>query len=148
MLLDTVVGSQAPARLFDLGTGSGILAMAGAFLGVEDILAADIDAMAVDVASRNIQNNGISDRVRVVEGGMDAAGGLYDIITANLSASLLIKLSPDMAAHLAPGGSLIISGILEDEEAKVTEAFTRCGLSVERIMNEKVWIAALLCRAF
>lgn len=146
VLLDKVIGGKAPARLFDLGTGSGILAMAGAFLGIEDILAADIDAMAVDVAARNVQSNGVSNRVRVIEGGIDTAEGLYDIITANLSASLLKKLAPSIAEHLIPDGSLIISGLLEDEETGVTEAFTRCGLSVERIMNEKVWVAALLQR--
>jgi ribosomal protein L11 methyltransferase len=146
VLLDKVVGSKAPARLFDLGTGSGILAMAGAFLGIEDTLAVDIDAMAVDVAVGNVKNNGVSDRIRVLEGGIEKAEGLYEIITANLSASLLEKLAPDLAEHLAPGGSLIISGLMEDEEARVTDAFTSCGLTVERIMNEKIWVAALLQR--
>lgn len=147
VLLDKVTGSQAPTRLFDLGTGSGILAIAGAFLGIEDILAVDIDAMAFDVATRNVKNNSVSDHVRIVEGSIDKAVGLYEIITANLSASLLKNLATAIAEHLAPGGSLIISGFLEDEEKQVTEAFTNCGLRVERIMNEKLWVAALLQRS-
>jgi ribosomal protein L11 methyltransferase len=147
VLLDKVAGSQPPARMFDLGTGSGILAIAGAFLGIEDILAVDIDATAVDVAIRNVKNNGVSDGVRIAEGSIDKAEGLYEIITANLSASVLKKLATAIAEHLAPDGSLIISGLLEDEEAQVTEAFTNCGLSVERVMNEKLWVAALLQRS-
>ena len=144
VLLDKVVGNQAPASMFDLGTGSGILAIAGAFLGIEDTLAVDIDETAVDVATRNVKSNGVNGRVRVAEGGIDRAEGLYETITANLSASLLKKLAPDVSRHLAPGGSLIISGLLEAEEGEVTDAFTSCGLSVERIMNEKAWMAALL----
>jgi ribosomal protein L11 methyltransferase len=144
VLLDEIIGEEAPGRLFDLGTGSGILAMAGAFLGIEDVLAADIDATAVKVASDNVLSNAVGHRVEVVEGGAETAQGLYDIITANLSASLLKRLAPDMTRHLAPGGSLIISGILEDEEPQVTEAFTRCGLKVKRVMKEKVWVATLL----
>jgi ribosomal protein L11 methyltransferase len=144
VLLDECIGDPVPGRMFDLGTGSGILAIAGAYLGIRDVLAADIDVMAVDVASGNVQYNRVDDHIRVVEGGVEAAEGLYDIITANISASLLARLAADISRHLRPGGKLVISGILEDELDDVTEAFTRCGLSVERVMREKVWIAALL----
>ena len=144
VLLDDIIGHQAPERMFDLGTGSGILAIAAAYLGIGDVLAVDIDSMAVSVACENVQNNNADDRVRVAEGGMEAAEGLYGIITANLSASLLKRLALNMAEHLKPGGWLIISGFLEDESAEVMEAFTHSGLKVERIMNEKVWVAALL----
>lgn len=143
-LLDESIRDPAPGRMFDLGTGSGILAIAGAYLGIEDILAADIDAVAVEVASRNVQSNRVDDRVRVVEGGIETAEDLYDIITSNLSPSPLIKLASVIAEHLRPGGRLIISGILEDENAEVLEAFVRCGLRTEKVMNEKVWVAALL----
>ena len=143
-LLDQCVDDQAPGRMFDLGTGSGILAIAGAYLGIRDILSVDIDTVAVDVAYRNAQSNNVDDVIEVMEGGIETAEGLYDIITANLSASLLKRLAPNMAQHLKTGGNLIISGILEDEKTAVLEAFTRCGLRTERVMNEKVWVAALL----
>ena len=143
-LLDQCVDDQAPGRMFDLGTGSGILAIAGAYLGIRDILSVDIDTVAVDVAYRNAQSNNVDDVIEVMEGGIETAEGLYDIITANLSASLLKRLAPNMAQHLKTGGNLIISGILEDEKAEVLEAFTRCGLRTDRVMNEKVWVAALL----
>jgi len=145
-LLDECIADRIPERMFDLGTGSGILAIAGACLGIRDILAVDIDAMAADVATRNILSNSVDDFIRVVEGGIETAEGLYDIITANLSASLLKRLSPDIAEHLKPGGWLIISGILEDEKSEVIDELTRCGLRTERVMNEKVWVAALFQR--
>ena len=146
VLLDETIGDQPPERMFDLGTGSGILAIAAAFLGIKDILATDIDAMAAEVALGNIQDNGVNDCVRVTEGGIEAAQGLYDIITANISAPLLRRLAPQIAEHVKPNGYLIISGILEDEETQVLETFTRCGLKTERVMREKVWVAALLSR--
>jgi len=144
VLLDEGIGDHAPEQMFDLGTGSGILAIAGAYLGVRNILAVDIDDMSTTVAWNNVQNNHVEDRVRVAEGGIETAEGLYDLITANLSASLLKRLASGMAEHLKSGGLIIISGFLEDESTEVMEAFTRCSLKVERVMNEKVWVAALL----
>jgi len=145
-LVDEIIGFQPPDRMFDLGTGSGILAIAGAYLGVGDVLAADIDPVAVDVASRNVLNNKVDDRVTVVEGSVDAAEGLYDIITANLSASLLKRLAPDIASHLAPDGRLVISGFLDAEEDEVAAAFKTHGLYIEKVLREKVWATALLQR--
>lgn len=143
-LLDESVGIRPPERMFDLGTGSGILAIAGAWLGIGDVLAADIDPVAVQVAARNAHDNNAGDRVRVLEGGVETAEGLYGVVTANLSASLLKKLSTAIARHLSPGGHLIISGILEEEKEEVLNAFISCGLTVNKVLNEKVWMAALL----
>jgi ribosomal protein L11 methyltransferase len=143
-LLDTLVNLQHTGRMLDLGTGSGILAIAGARLGLVEILAVDADPMAVKVAVRNTLSNLVDDRVKVAKGGVEAAEGRYDIITANLSSSVLKRFSYDIAQLLRPGGSLIISGILEDEKANVMEAFTRCGLSVEKVTTEETWVAALL----
>jgi len=145
-LLDKCLGDRVPGRMFDLGTGSGILAIAGAHLGIGDILAVDIDAMAVDVATRNVMGNDADARVRVEEGGIEAARGPYDLITANISASLLKRMAADITRHLGPGGCVILSGILEDEEAEVLGEFIRCGLKVEQVMKDKVWVAALLIK--
>jgi ribosomal protein L11 methyltransferase len=143
-LLDGCVADKVPERMLDLGTGSGILAIAGARLGVRDVLAVDIDSMAVDVALRNVSSNGVDDLIRVVEGGIETAEGPYDIVAANLSASLLKRLAPEIAAHLKPGGSLIISGILEEEWAGVKDTFETEGLVEKEVLKEKVWVAALL----
>ncbi len=145
-LLDGCIVDQVPERMLDLGTGSGILAIAGVRLGVRDVLALDIDAMAVDVALRNVSMNGVDDLIRVMEGGIETAEGLYGLITANLSASLLRRLAPEIAAHLKPGGSLIISGILEDEKGGVLDAFEKSGLRTGQVLKEKAWIGALLER--
>jgi ribosomal protein L11 methyltransferase len=143
-LLDECIADQIPERMFDLGTGSGILAIAGACLGIRDVLAVDIDPMAIEVASRNVQSNSVDDLIRVVEGGIETAEGPYDIVAANLSASLLKRLAAKIAEHLKPGGSLIISGILEEEWAGVKDAFETEGLAEKEVLKEKVWVAAIL----
>ena len=84
--------------------------------------------------------------IRVEKGGIERAGGAYDVITANLSAALLRRLSSHIAQHLRPRGSLIISGILDDEEVDVVAAYTQCGLKVEKVMNKEGWVAILLKR--
>lgn len=145
-LLDQSIGTPPPRTMFDLGTGSGILAIAGAHLGIPSVLAADIDTVAVQISAQNVLDNHLEDRIRVVEGGVTAAEGLYDLITANLSASLLKRLSSDITGCLAPEGKLIISGILESETQAVLEAFRRCGLEAGEVLQEKGWAAGLLQR--
>jgi ribosomal protein L11 methyltransferase len=151
MLVDSQNGSQRPSKqlfeslsMFDLGTGSGILAIAGAFLGVEEVLASDIDPVAVEVAVANAADNGVSDRVRVVEGGVEAAEGVYGIVTANLSASLLKRLCAAINQTLAPSGKLIISGFMTGEQEEILDHFAKCGLAPVKVLTEDVWVAALL----
>ncbi len=147
LLLDRITGTRPPQRMFDLGTGSGILAIAGAHLGIEEIIAVDIDPVSVDVAVRNTAANAVNDRIRVLEGGVESAEGLYDVITANISAPLLKKLAHPLVRHLKPGGHIILSGIFEDEWEGVREAYEGEGLVEVQTMMEKVWVAALLQRA-
>ncbi|UCG38595.1 MAG: 50S ribosomal protein L11 methyltransferase [bacterium] len=147
LLLDEITATDPPRRMLDLGTGSGILAIAGAHLGAEEIWATDIDPVAVQVARRNARDNGMADRISVLEGSVDAVSGTFDLITANLSASLLKRLCGPISRRLAPGGSVIVSGIMVGEHREVLDAMTQCGLETVRTMRQDVWEAALLKRA-
>jgi ribosomal protein L11 methyltransferase len=142
-LLDSLSGFPDGGRMLDLGTGSGILAIAGAFLGFGYVHAVDIDPKAVEVAGRNARDNHRENVVLVEEGSIEKAEGVYEIITANLSGSLLVKLAERICTHLAEGGGLIASGIMVHEKEDVITAFTRCGLKTARIMEKDVWVAAL-----
>lgn len=146
-LLDSLQGVPEGARMLDLGTGSGILAIAGAFLGLGDILAVDVDPMAVEVAAGNVEGNHVADVIRVKRGSLEEAEGAYEIITANLSGSLLMKLAEEICPHLAVNGHLIVSGIMADEREDVITTFVRCGLQTEKIVQEDEWVAALYRRA-
>lgn len=111
------VRNKRPRRVLDLGTGSAVLAIAVAKLARVPVLATDIDPIAVEVARENARLNGVGAYVRCVTAtgfghAEIAARAPYDLIVANILANPLMKLAPKMATHLAPGGSLILSGIL------------------------------------
>lgn len=142
-LLDGLPDFPANSRMLDLGTGSGILAIAGAFLGFSDILAVDIDPVAVEVATGNVRDNNTGNVVRVEEGSIERAKGVYEVITANLSGSLLVKLAENICPHLADGGRLVTSGIMANEKEDVITSFSHCRLETVMIKEEDVWVAVL-----
>jgi ribosomal protein L11 methyltransferase len=145
-LLDGIIDDNSTGRMFDLGTGSGILAMAGARLGIEEILAVDNDPIAVEAAGGNVRENDLCSIIRVEEGGAEKAEGVYDVITANLSASPLRRLCEQIVEHLAPAGCLIISGLTSGEKGAVVDSFQRLGLNAVRSKEEDTWVAVLLRR--
>jgi ribosomal protein L11 methyltransferase len=122
-------------RPLDLGTGSGILAIAMARLWEVPVLASDNDAQATRVARENAALNGAGDLVRVVTGAGYAApavrdGGPYDLIVANILARPLVRLAPGLARHLAPKGVALLSGLLVEQEEMVLAAHRRQGLDL------------------
>jgi ribosomal protein L11 methyltransferase len=130
--------------VFDIGTGSGILAIAAAKLGAAHVLAVDVDESAVRIARRNVRLNGEEDVVGVICGrGLQAVGGRADIIIANLTAPQIIELAPDAADRLGAGGIFIASGIaLEDDQPQaVRKAVEGLGLALRESIVEQDWIA-------
>lgn len=119
----------------DIGCGTAVLAMAAAAVWPEPVLASDIDAVAVDVAAANAAANGLGDRVKTVEAaGFDHealhAAAPFDLIFANILKGPLIALAPDMAAHTAPGGHAILSGILNPQADDVLKHYVGAGYSL------------------
>lgn len=134
---------SAPSVL-DLGTGSGILAMAAALLGAGSVTAVDIDPQAVDVARENIAQNGLVGRIACSTTPLEALAGPFDIIVANILAEELVRLSPLLTGRLAPGGRLILSGILAEKEQLVLDGFApRAGLRHLGTATMGEWVAML-----
>lgn len=128
--------------VLDVGCGSGILAIASALLGAKDVLAVDIDPVAVEVTKKNAELNHLSGKIRVKEG--DLTKGLNertDIVAANLMADLVIMLSKDVAAHLKDKGIFISSGILIEKKEQVAAAIEECGFRILNIVEEGEWCA-------
>ena len=127
---------------FDVGTGSGVLAIAEAKLGAGRVVAKDYDPNAVRIAEENICMNHTED---VIETGVSdlLAGfdGRADIISANLIADLVIRLFDDVSDYLAPGGVLLASGIIEERIKDVTDKAAEKGFSVDSIDELKGWAA-------
>lgn len=130
------------AKVLDVGTGTGILAIAAALLGAADCLGIDIDSEAVRVASENTARNGVGDTVAIAPG--DLMTGIdfdADIIVANLMADLVIRLSPAAAAQLDSGGIYITSGILDIKEEIVSEAIRKAGFEILEVLSDGEWRA-------
>lgn len=126
---------------FDLGTGSGILAIASARLGLTG-LACDIDPVAVDNALENRALNGLDGKFEVRLGDVSLARGqTFDCVMANILADPLKEMAPALALRLANGGSLVLSGILEAQAAAVEEAFMAEGLPKADWVVEEGWAA-------
>lgn len=124
--LETLITDAAHpvSRVLDLGTGSGILAIAAAKLGVTDIDAVDIDPQAVTVATENCSLNSVSNAICCSTTPLENLADGYQIILANILAEELVRMAPAIIARLAPGGSLILSGILAEREQLVRDGYS------------------------
>lgn len=126
-------------RVLDLGTGSGILAIATAMLGAS-VTALDISDVSVEVARRNVEANGCANLVQTAEGSIEAASGRrFDLVFANIIASVLIDLAPQLSAALEPGSELLASGIIDERVEPVRHAFRSAGLEIADEQREDDW---------
>lgn len=132
-------------RVLDVGTGSGILAIAAARLGASSVLALDIDPIPVGVARANVAANGVADRVQVKHGSLDVVGiGTWQVILANITARPIIALLKEGLAHrLNSEGKLVAAGIIRDQMEEVQQAFTSQGLSISDCRQEGDWVTLI-----
>lgn len=147
-LLDALVGGAPPARALDLGTGSGILAIAAARLGVTEVLACDSDPDAVAAAGANAARNGVGDRVRAVLA--DAATLAVEpapLVLANLLAAAHRALAARYADLVAPGGTLVLGGLLDAEADGVASALGDHGFHPEATRSLDGWTSLALRHA-
>lgn len=129
--------------LLDLGTGSGILAMAASLLGAGRILALDIDPDAVDVARENLTLNKMSDIIECGTSPLETLSEQFDIILANILAEELVRLAPYLSERLLSGGSLILSGILAEKEQLVRQGFDSQSFRYIKTACAGEWVAIL-----
>jgi ribosomal protein L11 methyltransferase len=120
--LEALVAARSIRSVLDVGTGTGILAAAAARLGVTQVLAVDLDRTAMPVARDTLVRNGAG-RVHLVAGGVDAVGGRYDLVLANLLADTLVAEARALMERTAPAGLVVASGILEQQVDAVAGAF-------------------------
>ncbi len=142
LMLDSLTDLASPTRILDLGTGSGVLAIAAAKLFPSaEILATDIDPEAVTVAANNATVNAVSFSCLQADG-FDSEvlkGQQFELIIANILAGPLKGLAPDIAAALAPGGRAILSGILDAQAEAVAQAFEATGLTMKKRPSLDGW---------
>jgi ribosomal protein L11 methyltransferase len=131
-------------RVADVGTGSAILAIACAKRGAREVVAVDTDQVAVNEARENVARNGVGIHLGV--GSAADLEGAFDVILANIVAAALQKIASDLAAHLVPGGRLVVAGIIATEEEETAAAFTAHGMRAVARDREADWVSLELTR--
>jgi ribosomal protein L11 methyltransferase len=146
MCLELLEEIAAPKRVADIGCGSGVLAIAAARLGAE-VQAVDVDPLSVEITCQNAARNGVY--LQAFEGrGFDPlpAGRSYDLVMSNIISAALISLAPEAWSRLMPGGSWIVSGVIEANWPDVLAAAERCGFRLAARREEGDWVAATFSR--
>ncbi|NCC94760.1 MAG: 50S ribosomal protein L11 methyltransferase, partial [Opitutae bacterium] len=115
-LITARLGQGPCARALDVGTGTGILAMAAALFGCREVLAVDNDPDAVAVARQNVAHNHLAARIELASTPVAEIRGSFQLIAANIVHDVLVDLAPDLTRLTAPGGSLVLAGILVGEQ--------------------------------
>ncbi|MGD9967689.1 MAG: 50S ribosomal protein L11 methyltransferase [Hyphomonadaceae bacterium] len=132
-------------KVLDVGAGSGVLAIAAAKHGAE-ALAIEIDRRAAAIAAINAKQNKVAHRVRVIagDGARYIAGRQFDLVFANILMRPLIRLAPKLVRAVAPGGTIILSGLLRQQAPLVREAYANRGLVLEAQMPKDAWMTLVL----
>ena len=133
-------------RVLDIGTGSGILAIAALKLGAGSAEGVDIDPVAVRTAGENAALNGVADKLTVLVGDLsDKASGRYDIITANIVANAIISLALAVPGLMAENATFIASGIIDSRKDEVIAGLEKAGLSVVEVKEKRGW-ECIVCK--
>jgi ribosomal protein L11 methyltransferase len=145
------IAHRRPSRILDLGSGSGILAMAAAKLLRRPVLGTDIEPWSVRVARENGARNGLGRLTRFVRADgwtspVVRGGGPYDLVFANILARPLCRMAASLARNMAPGGTVILAGLLNTQARWVLAAHRRQGLALERVLREERWTTLVLRR--
>ena len=148
-MIDRVMISRAITNVLDLGTGTGVLAIAARKMKAVPVLATDIDPIATRVARENARSNGLGSTIAFETApGFHSTSftkhGPFDLIIANILAKPLMKMAPDLTKHLVYGGSVILSGILDSQRWKVLAAYNGQGLTHIRTIWRNGWVTILL----
>ncbi|MBN1481295.1 50S ribosomal protein L11 methyltransferase [candidate division KSB1 bacterium] len=128
--------------LLDIGTGTGVLAIAALKLGASYAYAFDIDPIASQTAQQNARKNGVADHFFVYAGTLDAIRQRYfDMVAANVNRLPIIRMLPQISALLVSDGVCLLSGLLESEEQMIRQACRKNELSVNFLLHEQEWLA-------
>ena len=146
-LIEEFLTEKEGTKVLDLGTGSGILSLTAALCGAKEVLAVDIDPVAVRVAKENVAENDLEKTICVQAGDLfKGIEGRADLIIANILAPIIIRLLPEVPAHLAEGGLFLASGIIIEQQEEVMKAAEEAGLVCREVREEGGWLALALAR--
>jgi len=136
--------ARAGQNVLDMGTGSGILSIAAARLGVASVLAVEKDPLAAKVARENVALNHVQETVSVEIGSLEQVSGMFDLLVVNILAEVIVSLvEGGLLSHLSPGGHFVAAGIVEEFEATVSQALEVRQVEIVERFQEKDWITLI-----
>ncbi len=139
-----IVETHRPSSAADIGSGSGVLALAALQLGVDRVIAVDVDEVAVRAMRENARINDLEQRLDVRQCGPEMVSGMFPLVVANILAAPLVELAPAIARLVAGGGHLVRSGIPASAQPDVSTAYRRRGLQVMGVRSDRGWVALVL----
>ncbi|WP_456384987.1 50S ribosomal protein L11 methyltransferase [Desulfolithobacter sp.] len=135
-----------PGRALDVGTGTGILAMAAALFGASEVTAIDNDPQAVQVARENVVLNRLQGRISIDGTPLEDIQGSFDLILANIVHNVLVAMAPTLRSLLSPSGHLVLSGILAGrQEENIIHVYEALGLTHIQTLHDDEWAACAFC---
>jgi len=134
------------STLLDIGCGSGILSLAALQLGWQRAVGVDLDAQAIAVAMHNTALNALEERVQFLHGSWQVVTGQFPCITANIYLGPLVEMLQPLTRYLAPGGTIILSGLLASQETTMRIAVESAGLTVQVRLLEEGWVTLAIRR--
>jgi len=142
--IEEALEPSPPGSLLDVGTGSGVLALAALLMGVPHALGLDVDDEALRAAAENARLNALDQRLQLIRGGPDAVSGTWPLVVANLLAAPLVELAPVLVRRVGHHGRLVLSGIPSSLEGDVDRAYRRLGMQRVRTQSRAGWSALVL----
>jgi len=140
MLLRWLEHHSDGLRVLDMGTGTGVLALAAAHFGAERVVGVDIDPVSVRVAQRNAEANGLSSRCEFMHVGHFAATQQFDLVAANIDCATICGLASTLRSSVGVGGSIALTGLLIEQEPDVNRAFLEQGCVLNRVDEDDGWV--------
>ncbi|GJM16177.1 MAG: hypothetical protein DHS20C13_15040 [Thermodesulfobacteriota bacterium] len=127
--------------VLDIGCGSGVLSIASAALGAGDIVGVDIDYTITREADSNKDINGFSSQINIILGSIEDISGKFDLVVANILIDSIITIASELTERTTPVGTLLLSGIKNEQKNRAIEKFTELGYILEKEYKEKEWVA-------
>jgi ribosomal protein L11 methyltransferase len=142
--IEDAITIACPASMLDVGTGSGVLALAALIHGVPHILAIDTDEEVLRVTAENARLNGLDSRLQLARGGPETVTGTWPLVVANVLTAPLIEMAPTLVRRVGHRGQLVLSGIGSAMEHDVADAYRRIGMHHVRMTTRAGWIALVM----
>lgn len=142
--LDEIVRAVHPESVLDVGTGSGVLALAALILGVPQAAGIDVDAAALAVAATNARVNGLDARLQLVLGGPEIVTATWPLVLANILAAPLIEMAPMLVRRVGRHGQMVLSGIASSVASEVADTYVHHGMHRVDTRSRDGWIALVL----